>query len=731
MSFMGGGDASCSTGSNPLNQFSKHVQDDNSLQRDRLVGRGPGGGMQEGFRSAREAPGQGNELAQMMDAFMSQQPNTMPQPPAAAPASPLAMEQMRREFESLQTRGPPPQHRNASPANWAAEFDPGMQQQRGGTPQHMEGGFQNMQKNGDFDISEFHRYVQMRTAETNGQQSDTPIANGGNGVNGFQRPMGYGGMGYGGMGTMNGGMGMNMMQQRPMAGVNGFQQQQNNTAAHSKGNERVMELDEKDWEAQFAQIESGAGQEASQADGKLDQEASRAAEAELDQLDRSVPSQSSVPFSEQQKPIVDRLDDFESIWQQINAEKNSFRDFAADKLPDWREHMGELSDWENFDSTSADLTTHLGRDPAMGNYMFEEDNIFGDTTDPFGEGVHIMDTGGNLSLAALAFESAVQRDPKHVQAWTRLGAAQAQNEKETPAIRALEQALRIDPSCLDAMMGLAVSYTNEGYEATSYRILLRWLTTKYPQFADDFTRTETSAWDPQPKDPTSISNFNPDIGFTDRAALHERVTALFIKAAQLSPDPSTMDPDVQVGLGVLFYATDSFDRAVDCFNAALSSSESGMSNSRPANQLPLLWNRLGATLANSGRSEEAIGAYEEALRLNSNFVRARYNLGVSCINMQCYEAAAQHLLGALNDHKMVEREGRQKAREMMDMGSEGQEGSKMGDDEFDRMARFSHNQSTNLYETLRRVFRAMDRRDLLDRVGPGMELEGFRGEFEF
>ena len=80
----------------------------------------------------------------------------------------------------------------------------------------------------------------------------------------------------------------------------------------------------------------------------------------------------------------------------------------------------------------------------MGNYMFEEDNIFNDTTDPFGEGVHIMDSGGNLSLAALAFESAVQRDPKHVQAWTRLGAAQAQNEKETPAIRALEQALRID-----------------------------------------------------------------------------------------------------------------------------------------------------------------------------------------------------------------------------------------------------------------------------------------------
>jgi peroxin-5 len=40
MSFLGG--AECSTAGNPLSQFTKHVQDDKSLQRDRLVGRGLG-----------------------------------------------------------------------------------------------------------------------------------------------------------------------------------------------------------------------------------------------------------------------------------------------------------------------------------------------------------------------------------------------------------------------------------------------------------------------------------------------------------------------------------------------------------------------------------------------------------------------------------------------------------------------------------------------------------------
>ena len=48
MSFLGG--AECSTAGNPLSQFTKHTQDDKSLQRDRLVGRGPGASMQ-GMRS--------------------------------------------------------------------------------------------------------------------------------------------------------------------------------------------------------------------------------------------------------------------------------------------------------------------------------------------------------------------------------------------------------------------------------------------------------------------------------------------------------------------------------------------------------------------------------------------------------------------------------------------------------------------------------------------------------
>lgn len=184
-----------------------------------------------------------------------------------------------------------------------------------------------------------------------------------------------------------------------------------------------------------------------------------------------------------------------------------------------------------------------------------------------------------------------------------------------------------------------------------------------------------------------------------------------------------MDPDVQVGLGVLFYCAEEYDKAVDCFSAALASTETGTSNQKE--QLHLLWNRLGATLANSGRSEEAIEAYEKALTINPNFVRARYNLGVSCINIGCYPEAAQHLLSALAMHRVVEQEGRERAREIV-QGVDG-----IGDEQLERMIHVSQNQSTNLYDTLRRVFSQMGRRDLADMVVTGMDINVFRKEFDF
>ncbi|KAG5301013.1 peroxisomal targeting signal-1 receptor [Histoplasma ohiense] len=624
MSFLGGPE--CSTAGNPLTQFTKHVQDDKSLQRDRLVGRGPGG-MQEGMRSR----GMMGSQDKMMDDFL-QQRDQIPQ----GPAQPFAMEQMRRELENFQTAPP----RTGSPG-WAAEFDhgeqarteaafkPGMGRAFPGAP--------------EFNSTEFALFRQHNRNGMEGTSS--PATSSAPMVNAYQpQMMRYGGMNSGYMGMMSQPYGMSFQHHHP----------QQKSMQEDKGKGRMIELDDQNWEAQFAEI-AASGQK------DEDAEANAAIEAELNEVDR----------------------------QLVNEDLN------FDNMV-----LGDFGDWDHFDGA---LNTHP-RDPMMGDYLFEEENAFKSVNNPFEEGVRIMREGGNLSLAALAFEAAVQKDPKHIEAWTMLGSAQAQNEKESPAIRALEQALKLDPNNLDALMGLAVSYTNEGYDSTAYRTLERWLSVKYPQLVD----------------PSTLSG-DTDLSFTDRHILHERVTDLFIQAAQLSPQGDQMDPDVQVGLGVLFYGAEEYNKAVDCFTAALASTESGISNQK--DQVHLLWNRLGATLANSGRSEEAIEAYEKALTINPNFVRARYNLGVSCINIGCYPEAAQHLLGALSMHKVVEDEGRERARDIV--------GDGVDEAQLEHMVHISQNQSTNLYDTLRRVFSQMGRRDLSDLVVSGMDVSVFRSEFEF
>lgn len=127
----------------------------------------------------------------------------------------------------------------------------------------------------------------------------------------------------------------------------------------------------------------------------------------------------------------------------------------------------------------------------------------------------------------------------------------------------------------------------------------------------------------------------------------------------------------------------------------------------------LLWNRLGATLANGGQPEEAIEAYRKALELRPTFTRAIYNLGVSCLNINCFHEAAEHLLAALELHRKDQLVGKGKGPEKNDA---------LGLDDG----------SENLWSTLRRAFMCMERQDLADRAHPGGDVDSFRREgFEF
>ncbi|KAL7273034.1 Peroxisomal membrane signal receptor PTS1 [Rhizina undulata] len=606
MSFLGG--AECSTGRNPLAQFTKHVSDDKSLQRDRMAGGVPVGREAGGMRSM---PADMTAADQQMDKFFNQQ----------AAQSPFTFGSMHDELLALQ--GPQTAPPGAAPSlQWAAQFPMVNPQEQA----RMEAAFRG-RTTVEFSSAEFARFQGAAPQADISMNSSGPQAQ-------FYRPQQFQGYQHFNQGMPFTAHNPYQVQQPLQAPV--IEQQQN-----FKGKGKEVEAAE--WERQFQEIQQGTEEEVSQ------------------KIDEELHTHSESTFG-----------DFQSVWEGIKQETGTNATTV-----DWANEFDSSNPWTAEESNTNSM-------PRLGEYLFEPDNPYLQQANPFAEGKRLMETGGNLSLAALAFEAAVQQEPNHIEAWTELGGCQAANEKETPAIRALEHALKLDEGNLRALMGLAVSYTNEGYDTTAYSTLERWLAAKYPQIANA-----------APPAPGSTM---------DRRAIHDRVTSLFIQAAQLSPEGTAMDSDVQVGLGVLFYGDEEYDKAVDCFTAALTST-----NSTTSSPEHLLWNRLGATLANSGRSEEAIEAYERALTINPQFVRARYNLGVSCINIGCFEQAAQHLLGALSMHKEAEEQARK------DAGNVGVDPT-----------RIVHNQSTNLFDTLRRVFSQMGRRDLADEVRNGMDINVFR-----
>ncbi|XP_037554004.1 PEX5-related protein isoform X3 [Nematolebias whitei] len=268
--------------------------------------------------------------------------------------------------------------------------------------------------------------------------------------------------------------------------------------------------------------------------------------------------------------------------------------------------------------------------PHEKGYYFHTDNPYKDLPNAFEEGLR-KSREGDLPNSVLMLEAAVLQDPHDSEAWQVLGTTQAENENEQAAIVCLQRCLELHPNNLLALMALAVSLTNTGMRHDACEALLRWIkyNPKYKQLLKGKTHLIGS-----PNSQRRMS-YAPIMSRHDSSLLPE-VKELFLDAVQHNLD--SIDPDLQTGLGVLYNLSGEFNKAVEAFNTALSV--------RPEDYL--LWNRLGATLANGDRSEEAVEAYTRALELHPGFIRSRYNLGISCINLGAHREAASNFLTALS-----------------------------------------------------------------------------------
>lgn len=230
---------------------------------------------------------------------------------------------------------------------------------------------------------------------------------------------------------------------------------------------------------------------------------------------------------------------------------------------------------------------------------------------------------GDVPSAVLCFESAVRNDMDNAEIWELLGTSQAENEKDPNAIAALKRSLELRPNNRNVLMALAISYTNESLQNQALRMLIDWLrcNEKYQHIVpESFKNNDNAAI------ASSLIN-GPEL---------EDVQNLYLQAVQQSPE--VVDHEIQEALGVLFNLSGEYEKAADCFQAAVQAKPDSAK----------LWNRLGASLANGNKAVEAVDAYQHALAIEPGYIRARYNVGIICINLKAYNEAVEHFLLALN-----------------------------------------------------------------------------------
>lgn len=325
------------------------------------------------------------------------------------------------------------------------------------------------------------------------------------------------------------------------------------------------------------------------------------------------------------------------VWEETKADTTN--DKPLDSI--WNQTMAEIEHKLSIEEQvwNEGIVDQLPCDASSstGPYIFQSHNPYSSEeldSRLFPQGLALFQSG-DIDRAILVFEAILAKSSKQErnqnaistisETWRMLGECHSEHDQDKQAIECFTHAVENDAYNLEALLSLGVSYVNELDLERALATLKTWIT-HHPKFQGLELRDRVN-----------------HLGFYSDGSLMDEVMELMIEAETHDP----LDMDVQTVLGVVYNVSRDYAAATRCFERILNHNSRDddihMSSVYPYS----IWNKLGATLANSNESQAAIPAYHHALKIKPKYARGWLNLGISHANLGEYHNASRCYFQAL------------------------------------------------------------------------------------
>ncbi len=200
------------------------------------------------------------------------------------------------------------------------------------------------------------------------------------------------------------------------------------------------------------------------------------------------------------------------------------------------------------------------------------------------------------------FEKAVEADDDYAEAWYQAGFCYGMLSRHNDALRATKQAIKLRPDWTEAYMNLGASYYAMG---------------QYNDAKDAYDKA------------VKLDQYNADAHFAlgltySKLNKTDLEILAYKRAISFRPDHAT----AYERMGLAYFKQKRFTEALSAFEM--------LKNLKGEAKT---YNYLGETLIELNRFEEAKESLQQAISINSDLGKARYNLGKACLKMGDRDAA--------------------------------------------------------------------------------------------